>query len=335
MKITELAALRDQWVPIELEVAVTPKLIRLFGESFVLWRATGGFHLSDAHCPHRGARLDCGMETGGGLVCPYHGWRFGEDGKAEHIPQLDPGVPIPPRAVLRTYPVVARYGVLWSCIGNAATEGPPGWHEADELGWRVQVDFFETWRSSGFRIIDNNLDQSHPAFVHQDTFGDPSRPLVPKYEIEHTPNGFRTRIPQYVGGAGPQMGVDDESLAFDRIQEAELLAPLVTRVRLMYGNTAPDYAFYGSVTPIDDEHSNYLRVSALEGDEQEQPYSLFSAYSRRVVDEDRAVLETTSPDFPIEPTGEVHLRCDRNTLEYRRLLSRLAGSVKSPRAVNG
>lgn len=323
MKITELKRLRNYWYPVALETDTTPKLITLFGQHYVLWRSTVGPTLTQPYCPHRGARLDCGKEQGGSLTCAYHGWQFNADGTCEFIPQLDPGLPIPPKAHLKTYPVIERYGVFWTCIGTPETSGPPPWYEADELGWRVHVDFFEPWTASGFRIIDNNLDQSHPAFIHQTTFGDPTRPRVPRYDVEATSNGFITKIPQYVGGVGPQMGIDDEAQTFDRFQEAELLGPLHTRIRLIYNGAAPDYSFYGSVTPVDDNNSLYLRCSALSGDEISQPYGLFHAFSRRVVDEDRQVLELTNPDFPVSITEEVHLRCDRNTVEYRRILARL------------
>lgn len=324
MKITELPRLRNYWYPIARANEATPKLVKLFGEHHVLWKASTGPVLTQPYCPHRGARLDSAIEHGGNLTCPYHGWTFDHGGSCKFIPQLEPGIPVPPKARLTTYPVTERYGVLWTCIGIPETPGPPPWPEADELGWRVQVDFFEPWQASGFRIIDNNLDQSHPAFVHQGTFGDPTRPLVPRYNVESTPNGFKTCIPQYVAGVGPQMGIENESLSFDRFQEAELLGPLHTRIRLVYNGAAPDYSFYGSITPIDDDHSMYLRCSALEGDDVSQPYDLFHAFSRRVVDEDRKILELTNPEFPITLTDEVHLRCDRNTLEYRRILAKLA-----------
>lgn len=31
-------------------------------------------------CPHRGVPLTLGFQDGEGIVCPYHGLRFGEDG---------------------------------------------------------------------------------------------------------------------------------------------------------------------------------------------------------------------------------------------------------------
>ncbi|MHB8191574.1 MAG: Rieske 2Fe-2S domain-containing protein [Ferrimicrobium sp.] len=324
MYVTQLPALRDYWYAVARTQDPTPRSVRLFGQDYVLWQGESGeVVLTQPFCPHRGADLATASVTTDQLVCPYHGWQFGLDGRCTAIPQLDPGVPIPPKAKLSTWPVIERYGLLWTCIGEPAVPGPPAWFEADELQWEIHVDFFESWETSAFRIIDNNLDQSHPAFVHQGTFGDPTRPLVPKYELHRTTMGFRSRIPQYVGGVGPQMGIEDERQAFTRIQEAELLGPLHTRIRLEYGGDPPDYCFYSTATPIDDTHSIYIRCSALAGGAEQQPYDLFHSYSRRVVDEDRIVLESTHADFPIDITTEVHLRCDLTTLEYRRTLGRL------------
>jgi phenylpropionate dioxygenase-like ring-hydroxylating dioxygenase large terminal subunit len=258
------------------------------------------------------------------LVCAYHGWEFDRTGTCRHIPQLEPGIPIPPKARISTWPVVERYGILWACIGRPATDGPPPWYEADVLGWRVQVDFFEPWNVAALRIIDNNIDQSHPAFVHQTTFGDPTQPLVPRYEIDRTTSGFRAQIVHEIRGVGPQMGIDDEDRRFERTTEVELLDAAHSRILLAYGGSAADYCFYGSATPRDDERSMYLRLSALAASEEEQPYAMFREYSRRVTLEDKRVLETMRADLPFELTSEVHLRCDKTTVEYRRLLGRLA-----------
>ncbi len=336
MYISEIAALRDEWYAIG-RVASEPgwsQRVELFGTEYVLFVPRAGAPvLTQAHCPHRGAHLAEARVLDQTMQCVYHGWQFDSSGRCTVVPQLDEGIPIPPRARIETWPVVERYGLYWACVGDSPSDGPPAWHEADELGWRVQVDFFEEWSCAALRIIDNNIDQAHPAFVHQQTFGDPSRPWVPRYELDHTERGFRASIPQTVAGVGPQMGVTDESLMFERFQEVELLSPVQTRIRLSYGGQAPDYCFYGSATPLDDKRSMYVRVSALAAEDDSQPYAMFWDFSRRVTEEDRVVLETTDPDFPTDATSEIHLRCDRTTLEYRRVLGRLvAGATPSAAA---
>jgi hypothetical protein len=128
------------------------------------------------------------------------------------------------------------------------------------------------------------------------------------------------------------MGITDETLRFERITEVELLDMMHTRILLAYNGLAPDYCFYGSATPLDDNRSLYVRVSALAGTPEEQPYDMFWDFSRRVTEEDKVVLESTDPDFPLEATSEVHLRADRTTLEYRRLLAAAARAADASAA---
>lgn len=327
MRISAIEGLRDEWYAIEVVASQPePRLvpIQLFGERYVLFVPTSGeAALFSPFCPHRGAGLHAAAVLGETIRCAYHGWEFDHTGACTRVPQLEAELPVPSRARVKTFPVVERYGLYWTCIGSPSTDGPPHWHEADDLGWRVNVDFFEPWSACALRIIDNNIDQSHPAFVHQGTFGNPDRPEVPPYELEETKGGFKAKISHEVAGVGPQMGIVDEAQRFERITEVELLSPVQTRILLAYDGRAHDYCFYGSATPLDDDHAMYVRVSALAADEDAQPYEMFWDFSRRVTNEDRVVLETTDPDFPLEVQREVHVGCDRTTVEYRRVLGRL------------
>ena len=51
------------------------------------------------------------------------------------------------------------------------------------------------------------------------------------------------------------------------------------------------------------------------------------AIDRQVQSEDRALLEGVRPDFPLEITTEVHVKSDRMTLEYRKVLAELAAET--------
>jgi phenylpropionate dioxygenase-like ring-hydroxylating dioxygenase large terminal subunit len=336
MRVSEIAGLRNEWYAVALTDGIEDRrlqTVHLFGEEYVLFvPRTGSPALFAPFCPHRGANLAAGVPLDETIQCCYHGWEFGTDGACKKIPQLDESTPIPSRARVRTWPVVERYGMYWACVGVPAADGPPGWYEADELGWRVNVDFFEPWKACALRIIDNNIDQTHPAFVHQNTFGDPTKPRIPKYDLQHTERGFQARIAHTVGGVGPQMGDADESAFYERITEVELLSPVQSRILLTYEGRAHDYCFYGSATPIDDEHAMYVRISALASDEEAQPYQMFWEFSRRVTLEDQVVLETTHPDFPVELTSEIHTQPDKTTIEYRRILGRLVTDDRPPLA---
>jgi hypothetical protein len=217
--------------------------------------------------------------------------------------------------------VVERYGMVWACVESPAPE-LPRWPEGDDPRFRVYVEFWEEWRAAAPRIIDNTLDRTHPTFVHRGTFGDPGRPMIEPYSFEPTPTGFVTRSVQEVPGVGLQngAGTDERTRTYTRTNEAELLAPLTTRVRFFFEQGC-DYSFFGSAVPVDDERSIYMRLSALAGSDAEQPYEDFHRFGTRVKEEDRVVLEQTDPEFSLDITDEVHLKVDRVTLEYRKYLS--------------
>ena len=98
--------MRHYWQPVALldefdaelapEMALRPvKAIRILGQDFLLFKdASGQFGLLDRDCPHRGADLSFGRrETaaqGGGLRCPFHGWKFAVDGRCLETPAEPP-----------------------------------------------------------------------------------------------------------------------------------------------------------------------------------------------------------------------------------------------------
>lgn len=239
-------------------------------------------------------------------------------------------------ASTRTLPSCERYGLLWTCVGQPTTDGPPPWPEAEEPGWRVMVEFFEPWNCSALRIIDNNFDNSHVAYVHRTTFGDPADANLARPDVEPTDGPwFRSVLRSEQRGLGAQNGrTDDETERFERTSTTELIAPLTTRVRMRFGGSLPDYAFYGVATPIDDETSIFVRLTALAGTPEEQPWQAFHAFGTRVKEEDRVILETTIPDFFVDLTSEVHLRCDSATLAYRRSLASLIPPTPSSEGAN-
>jgi phenylpropionate dioxygenase-like ring-hydroxylating dioxygenase large terminal subunit len=328
MLVSQMTFLRDHWHPVAVAADVTPdaapRAVRLFGEDFVLWcTAPGEYALSEPYCPHRSAHLAGGWVDAGRIACPYHGWQFDGAGRCTSIPQMDEGLPAPTRARLRTFPAQAHYGVVWVCVGDApVSPRPPVWVEGEtEPTWRFEVEFFEEWQVAAPRIIDNNLDQSHVAFVHRSTFGDPRDARLPPTELVPTEHGFANRLVSEQPGVSVQNGqTTDESVRVRRTSEVELLAPLTSRTRLWYGGAQPDYCFFGAATPIDDSRSIYMRLTGLAGTEAEQPWDTFHAFGTRVKEEDRIILESTADDFPVDITSEVHLRCDRPTLEYRKYL---------------
>lgn len=96
----------------------------LDGIAIAVWRSTDGeAHAWFDRCPHRGMRLSHGSASDAGLVCPYHGWRFGADTQCNHIPAHPQAVP-PKAAKAREFSLVEAGGHLWANVGTDVSAAP-------------------------------------------------------------------------------------------------------------------------------------------------------------------------------------------------------------------
>ena len=72
-----------------------------FPSKLVVWRDKNNkITAFDAYCHHMGDELACGELSGIGVVCPFLGWTWGEDGKCKFIPYSQK---IPTNASLRKW----------------------------------------------------------------------------------------------------------------------------------------------------------------------------------------------------------------------------------------
>jgi phenylpropionate dioxygenase-like ring-hydroxylating dioxygenase large terminal subunit len=85
---------------------------RYFGREIVVHRTESGLlRASEPHCPHLGAHLGHGGRVvGERLRCPFHGWCFDPSGQFVEIPGA---ARIPPRAMLRQWPLRERNGMVF------------------------------------------------------------------------------------------------------------------------------------------------------------------------------------------------------------------------------
>ena len=115
------------WHPVASEHDLPLRTIyrgKLGGRELVLWRADDGFiNVWENRCLHRGVRLSIGVNEGTELVCRYHGWRYANrSAGCTYIPAHPANSPA--RTITnRTYPVVERYGLVWT--SETPGDGPP------------------------------------------------------------------------------------------------------------------------------------------------------------------------------------------------------------------
>jgi nitrite reductase/ring-hydroxylating ferredoxin subunit len=93
------------------ELTRVPRSVELAGESWAAYRTAAGTPVVLAgRCPHLGANLARGYVIADRLVCPLHGWEFGQDGRCAHAPALSR---IPDWACLPSFPVEEQGGQVF------------------------------------------------------------------------------------------------------------------------------------------------------------------------------------------------------------------------------
>ena len=74
-----------------------------FATQLVVWRGNdGNVRALDLYCKHMGAALSCGEVDGNGIRCPFHSWKWNDEGNCEDIPYAKR---IPSKAVTRSWQV--------------------------------------------------------------------------------------------------------------------------------------------------------------------------------------------------------------------------------------
>ena len=161
------------------EVGDRPLRRIFFDSELVLYRtASGEVRAMEDRCPHRFARLSGGRVVGDALECPYHGLRFGREGRCVHNPF---SAVIPPRALVRIFPVIEDDGFIWLWPGDPALA-----HESPVPDYRFlkQKPTFELLRlynrlEADFLLgIDNLMELSHAGFLHRNSIGQGTDVLI-------------------------------------------------------------------------------------------------------------------------------------------------------------
>lgn len=148
------------------EIGEKPFARTLVEEQVVMFRtASGALVALDDRCPHRFAPLHEGKVCGEQIQCPYHGLRFDSTGACAGVPS---GETPPPRAKVRSYPLVSRYGMLWIWMGDAAAADPASIPDFSRLEHDDATWFTGTLHAKGNYqlLVDNLFDLSHVEFIH-------------------------------------------------------------------------------------------------------------------------------------------------------------------------
>ena len=186
--------LRNHWYVAAKSDEVKNKPFRriFLNEPVVLFRTADGTPIAlEDRCPHRHLPLSMGKLIGDDVLqCHYHGLRFDTNGQCVRVPGQDM---IPASARVKKYPVVERYKWLWIWMGDPALADPDtivDFHWFDDPKWGAKSDYLHA-QCNWQLVVDNLLDLTHLAFVHETTIGNMALVEHAAVRVQRTPGGVQ------------------------------------------------------------------------------------------------------------------------------------------------
>lgn len=319
-------ALRKVWHPIGRveSFGSEPTRVELVGDAYVVVRLDGVVRVFRDVCPHRFARLSDGRVIGDTIQCPYHGWQFSAEGRCVHVPAMGDEATPPPARLTAPY-VMEKYGMVWVAPEEPITDPLHIAEWDDDTLDKVWIDPVDV-RAGAAQIIDNFLDFAHFPYVHDGTFGSDQDRLVHDYSTERTEDGwgFVVHYPHVIENhEDPAVATGEHPLVQPREMRYDYRVPFTANLHLFLPLTGMVNAIVMWCQPMTLDTTRVHIVMLRNDCPDEASRQAAVAYELRVFDEDLSILERL-PDrsVPLE-RGQVHVRSDRHTVEFRRILERL------------
>lgn len=192
----------NQWWVAGMREEISREMLQrwILGKPVLLYRTEAGDPVAlDNRCIHRSFPLHQGTLEGDNVVCGYHGYTYGTDGVCVKVPAQDR---VPPRAKVRSYPIVERGPWVWIFTGDpeladeARIPATPG---LDDDGWSY-VNGYYIINAPWLDLHENLLDLTHFSYLHAGNVGTPEWASVP---IESTVESDVLRVSRVLRHSAP------------------------------------------------------------------------------------------------------------------------------------
>jgi phenylpropionate dioxygenase-like ring-hydroxylating dioxygenase large terminal subunit len=171
--------------------------------------------------------------------------------------------------------------------------------------------------------MENSFDNAHFSFVHQATFGDQHQPIPAS--IENTPLDYGLNVKTQVPVVNPPLQQKNLQIAEAytlRTNNMTWYMPFTRTLHITYPNGLM-HLIFTAATPINDRASQILQFCVRNDTEADAKAADIIAFDRAVTLEDRAVLESTDYDAPLDLAAEQHMASDQPGIIMRRKLAAL------------
>jgi len=320
-------ALRRYWHPVLWadELEDRPVAARLLDEPLVLVRLAGEARAFKDLCVHRGTALSLGWVEHDQLVCAYHGWTYDPEGVCTRIPSSH-GTNIPRKARIAPYAAVEHAGLIWVCLAEDGPAMPlpefPEW--PDETYRKIKIPQYD-WHCSAARRVENFVDFSHFAWVHEGILGDRSKPEIPDHDVIRTDTTLWFRL----GIEEPANDLKGDDATAQRIQRdpSHYTVSMPFSVRLDQPlEDDRHFVLFVASCPLSAKETRNFTWNARNYDLDPARDQGFIEFQQVILEQDRVVVESQRPEeLPIDLSEELHIKgVDRVSIEYRRWLGEIA-----------
>lgn len=297
-----------------------PMQVVILGERVVLFRTSEGIKAFKDLCIHRGAALSLGKVVDDCIVCPYHGWEYDTKGKCVRIPQQPANRVIPPKAKAVVYSCVEKYGLIWVKLSDDqlySEETFPVYEEYSNPSFKTVCANPHTLQAAAPRVVENFLDVSHLAFVHEGSLGDSNYAQIPDYKVHWKGNSYVSdEIPVYADADG----TGNYTILHYTF---EILGPTLARLKKVNYETKEIFSMLFAVRPEEERKSTVFALVSRNY-AFEAPDQYFRDFQQLIIEQDTNIVESQKPeDLPLDLQAELHLTPDKLSIAYRRWLGDL------------
>ena len=145
MKIARNPALQRYWHPVAPYSRFDEKPIgvMLLGVRLCLWKQPdGSIACVIDRCCHEGARMSAGYLENNAIVCPFHEWVFGPDGRCVRIPG-SPDPDVANKVAIEAFPVAVKHGCVWVALDEPQAPIPDFGDAILDVSEEVDANAFE------------------------------------------------------------------------------------------------------------------------------------------------------------------------------------------------
>jgi vanillate O-demethylase monooxygenase subunit len=337
--------LRNYWyvAASDSEIGRKPLPRMILGEPVVFFRTEDGKPIAfEDRCAHRHLPLSMGKLVGDHLQCHYHGLRFDSTGRCVRIPGQDR---IPAAAKVKAYPVVERHRWIWIWMGDPAQADPDkitDFHWLQDESWGAKSSYLHV-KANWKLVVDNLLDLTHLAFVHESTIGNAALAEHAVVKVTRAPNNVvvtrwiidQPAPPTFVKVGGFKSNVD-------RWQIIDFVPPAFLRLDVgatPTGTGAPEgtrvngigMRNLNAITPETESTSHYFWGQAHDFDvkNQETTDRIFEQIQTAFF-EDVEVFSAQQRNLDLMPNApQLDINADSGVIQARRILDRLGGEEQA------